>query len=511
MRKAYINGNIITNDKSVAEAMIVNGKTIEYVGTNEIVNKANIETINLNGNTVLPGFYDSHIHFLGIGLLNHLSNLSQSKSIDELVNELKENTNSWIIGRGWHQSNMNGYVPTKNDLDRVSSEIPVIAIRVCGHVLVANSKAMEIAKIDKFTEQIDGGSFDYETGLFTEDALLLITKVIPPYKKDDIKKMFINANEHLLSQGITYIASDDFSTLNVPYELIIECLNELYLEKKINIKLYEQVNLPTIELFKDYVSKGYPNKIFSELFKLGPLKLLADGSLGGRTAYLRKPYSDQDTLGIPVFTQSTLNEYVRLADKSNMNVAIHAIGDATVDMILEATKDSKDHRHGIIHAQIVDKEQIKRIKEQNLLLYVQPIFLNSDIDIVFDRLGNRANESYLFKTMYDSEVITSFGTDSPVENFNPFENLYSAITRKSIKNPTQDAFLKDQAFNISSAIECYTTHSAYTSYDEKSVGKLKAGYFADFIIIDKNIIESTPEELLKTEVLATYINGSKVY
>ncbi|XMB85508.1 amidohydrolase [Mycoplasmatota bacterium WC44] len=511
MRKAYINGNIFTNNNSIAEAMIVNDKVIEYVGTNEEVIKANIETIDLKGNTVLPGFYDSHIHFLGIGLVNNLSNLATPKTIEEFIDELKQNNNNWIIGRGWHQSNLNGYVPTKEDLDKVSIEKPVIAIRVCGHVLVANSKAMELASITDESEQIDGGTFDFDSGLFTEDALLLITKNIPPYNKEDIKKMFINANKYLISQGITYVASDDFSTLNVPYELILECLNELYQENKIDIKLYEQVNLPTIDLFNDYIEKGYPNKKFNDLFKLGPLKLLADGSLGGRTAYLRESYSDDDTLGIPIFTQSVLNEYIKLADEVNMDVAIHAIGDATVDMILESTKESKNHRHGIIHAQIVDKEQIKRIKDQDLVLYVQPIFLNSDMDIVYDRLGERANESYLFKTMYDSGIITSFGTDSPVEDYNPFENIYTAITRKSIKNPNLEAFLIDEGFDTSTAVDCYTSHSAYTSYDEDTVGKIKEGYFADFIVIDRNILKSSPEELLKTKVLETYINGSKVY
>ena len=226
---------------------------------------------------------------------------------------------------------------------------------------------------------------------------------------------------------------------------------------------------------------------------------------------MRENKNDANTKGIPIFTQENLNELLELADKANMNVAIHAIGDATIEMILEATKSSKNHRHGIIHAQIVDKEQIKRIKKQGISLHVQPIFLNSDLDILNDRLGERKNESYLFKTMYDSGINTSFGTDCPVEDFNPFENIYCAVARKSIKNPNLPVHLDNESFTILEAIDAYTNKSAYHSYDEKILGKIKKGYFADYIIIDKDLTNGTNKDLLNTKVLETFINGEKVY
>jgi len=371
---------------------------------------------------------------------------------------------------------------------------------------------MKLSNIDESTPQVEGGTFDCKTGIFTENALNLIYNSFPKPTKQEIKQYFIKANEILLSNGITSIGSDDFTTLNVDYELIIECLEELYNDNLIQVRLYEQVNLPSKELLLDYINKGYVNKEYKG-FKLGPLKLLADGSLGGRTAYLNEPYSDDPlNYGIKVFSQEELNEMVYIADSNNMDVAIHAIGDSMIDMVIDAIYNSisktnrTHHRHSIIHAQLATKSQIKRMKDLNITAQVQPIFLNSDISIVKDRLGERSKESYLFKTMYKEGVHISFGTDCPVETVNPFHNLYSAITRKSIKNPDLEVFLKEENFTMKEALKCYTENPYYLSYDEHNYKE-----FNDYVILDTDIHNCTNEELLNTKVLETYINGKLVY
>lgn len=417
-------------------------------------------------------YTDSHLHLLGLGYNKSLIDLRNYSSIDDLNNIVSDR--NIILGRGWHQSNFKQKrYPNKNDLNRVSSTKPVIFIRVCGHVLVCNDKAIELANIDKSSKQIDGGTFNFNTGVFTEEGVGLIYSIIPTPSKQEIKDMFIKGNDILLENGITSCASDDFSTLNVPYELIIECLEELYNEGLMQINLYEQVNLPSKELLLDYINKGYHKKKFNG-FRMGPLKLLADGSLGGRTAYLSEDYSDDPgNRGIKVFKDRDLEELIYIADSNNIDVAIHAIGDGMIEIVINAIEKSimkterVNHRHSIIHAQCATRRQIKRMRGLGISVIVQPIFLNSDIAIVEERLGKeRVKEIYLFKTMYNEGIKVGFSTDAPVESVNPEENIKVAMTRKSLKNPELGEFLPLEKFTYEECIECYTTNNKWLSYDE---------------------------------------------
>ncbi len=417
-------------------------------------------------------YYDSHLHLLGLGYNEALIDLSIVDSITSL--STIKSTKQFIIGRGWHQNNFKEKrYPNKDDLNKISITKPVIFIRACGHVLVCNDKAMSLANIVNTTPQIEGGTFDYTKGVFTEDALRLIYSIIPKPTKQEIKEMFIIGNNILLANDITSCASDDFSTLPVPYELIIECLEELYNDGLMQVKLYQQVNLPSKELLLDYINKGYHKKQFNG-FRMGPLKLLADGSLGGRTAYLKEDYSDDPgNRGIKVFKDEELEELIYIADSNNMDVAIHAIGDGMIDIVLDAIEKSTkrtnrvNHRHSIIHAQLANYEQIKRMKKLGVSVIVQPIFLNSDIAIVEERLGKeRSKQTYLFHTMYKEGIKVGFSTDAPVESVSPKDNIYSAIYRKSLKNPELCEFLPSEKFTYDECIECYTKNNKWLSYDE---------------------------------------------
>ncbi len=461
----------------------------------------------------MKSFYDSHMHFLGIGInLLEYIDLGETSSFADILDTFqKETSRSFIIARGWNQTFLSeGTMFDKTLLNQVSKNIPIVAIRTCGHVLVCNDAMMSYCGVTKSTPQVDGGTFDINTGLFTENALKLIYDCFPKPDKNRIKEYMVAANQYLLSLGITACGSDDFSTISVDYETIISCYLELYSEHKIQVRIYQQVNLPSISLLKDFITKGYVNKSYGS-FKMGPLKLLADGSLGARTAYLNKPYSDDpSTQGIKVFSKEELEDLVYLADSNQMDVAVHAIGDGMIDQVIDAIESSlkktkrMTHRHSIIHAQLATQAQIDRMKKLNIAAQVQPIFLNSDIAIIKDRIGERSNDSYLFHSMYDKGVITCFGTDSPVEPLNPFYNLYSAITRCSIKNPGLPPFLIEEAFSIEEAIMCYTETSYYLSYDETN-------NINDYIIINQDITKVSALELLKTEVLETYIDDVLVY
>ena len=414
-------------------------------------------------------YYDSHLHLLGLGYNESLINLTTFRSIKD-IKKIDSNA-EFILGRGWHQNDFSEkrYL-NKDDLNIISSDKPIVFIRVCGHVLVCNDKAMEIAGITNKTPQIPGGTFDFNTGIFTEDALGLIYEIIPKPTKEDIKQMFVKGNDILIKNNITHCASDDFSTLNAPYELIIECLTELYDEGLMQVNLYEQVNLPSKELLLVFINKGYHKKDFKG-FRMGPLKLLADGSLGGRTAYLNEDYSDDPgNRGIKVFKDEELEELIYIADSNNMDVAIHAIGDGMIDIVLKGIEKSlkktkrHDHRHAIIHAQLANRRQIKKMEELNVSVIVQPIFLNSDIPIIESRIGKlRASESYLFKSMYDAGIKVGFSTDAPVEDVSPLDNIYCAMTRKSIKYPELGEFLPEEKFTEEECIECYTENNYWLS------------------------------------------------
>ncbi len=458
----------------------------------------------------MNAFHDSHLHMLGIGYVESMLDLSTYDSIEELRRIRSER--SIILGRGWHQNQfVEQRVPTKDDLNRISTTAPVVFIRVCGHVLVVNDKAMELAGIDEQTPQQDGGRFDVTTGLFTEGAMQRIYDVLPKPTKDDIKRYLITGNDRLIEMGITSCASDDFSTLPVPYELIIECMTELYDEGLLQVRLYEQVNLPSKDLLQDFLNKGYHKRTFNG-FTMGPLKLLADGSLGGRTAYMREPYADDPTTrGERNFTQETLDELIHMADSHGMDVAVHAIGDGIVDAILDSIERSMartgriNHRHALIHAQLTNREQIQRMKQLGVGAIVQPIFLNSDIPIITERLGSRrANESYLFRSMHEAGLQVGFSTDAPVEGVNPFHNLYTAMTRRSIRYPDASPFLLEEAFDLETALHCYTTVNRWFEYNEHNDVN-------DWIIVDRDITSATPSQLRDTIVLETWKDGTCIY
>ncbi len=460
---------------------------------------------------IMNAFHDAHLHFLGIGYSASIVDLSKATSIKEVLKILTESLDDEkevLLARGWDQSLFSeARMLNKDDLNKVETSKAIVAIRTCGHIISVNDAALKLANIKEARPQIDGGSFDVDTGIFTEQAINLIYDALPPYTKQDIKGFLKVANDLLLSHGVTTVYSDDFSILNVDFELIIEAMKEAYEEGLIIVRITEQVNLPKRADLKRFIDQGYHNKTIHKNFEMGPLKLLADGSLGGHTAYLNEPYSDQDTVGIKTFKDEELLELLAIADEAEMDAHIHAIGDGTVDQVLNVfekiMKKSKRHNfeYALIHTQLANVRQIKKMKELGVISIVQPIFLNSDIPIIESRIGERAKESYLFHTMLKEGVTTLFSTDAPVEPVNPFLNLYSAMTRKSIKYPNLPPFLIEEAFTLEEAMSCYQNPASH----------FKDVFFQDRIEVDKNIYELDKEEIKDVKVLRTYMDSRLVY
>ncbi|MGL4912144.1 MAG: amidohydrolase [Romboutsia sp.] len=536
MKSLYYNGEVFTVKNGIKEAFVIEDKKFIYVGSNEealLYKEDDSELIDLDGKFVTAGFNDSHMHVLGYGYSLNMAKLGEkTTSLEDMKNALIEfidsrdlRENEWISGRGWNHdyfTDVNRF-PTRYDLDEVSTKHPICIIRACGHVCVVNSKALELAGINKGTPQCEGGAFDIDEnqeplGIFRENALGLIYDNIPSPDKDSLKNMIYEACKSLNSYGITSAQTDDFIVFpNLNYQSIIDAYEELENEGNLTVKIYEQAQLTDKNELEEFIKKGYKTGIGSDYFKIGPLKLLGDGSLGARTAYLSEPYSDDDsTCGIAIYNQEQFDEMIEYAHKEGMQVAIHAIGDKIMAMIVKSIKKSlekyprENHRHGIVHCQITTKDLLDKFRELKLHGYIQSIFLDYDINIIEERIGKeRAKSTYNFKTFLDNETTISNGSDCPVELPNVLNGIQCAVTRRTLDG--KGPFLKDQSLSVEEAIVSFTTMGAYASFEEDIKGSIDCGKASDFVILDKNILNIDETEIKNVNILSTYLDGKCVY
>lgn len=535
MKKIYINGDIYTITNGRAEAFVVENGKFSYVGSNEVAKTYKdlySTVIDLNNQFITAGFNDSHMHLLSTGLSIDMINLNSAKSINELIEiskdylkDKKYDNNRWIMGRSWNQDHFeNPIFPNKYDLDKISTEYPICFMRACYHVYVVNSKALELMGVTKDTAQIKGGQFDIDkngepTGVFREAAVEMITSKISPLNFDDIKKTIQIAIKNCNSAGITSVHSDDLNTLTgLPYSDVIKAYKELESENKLNVRVYEQSRFSDLDTFKNFIGDGYYTGVGSDKFKIGPLKIIGDGSLGARTALLNKPYSDDLTnSGIGILNQEQLNEWVEYGQENNMQIAIHGIGDKMMYMILTSYEKAQkkffkaDHRNGIVHAQITDKYILNKMKELDLLAYIQTIFIDSDSSVIENRVGKeRMKDTYNFKTMLDLKLHVSNSSDAPIETTNIFKGIQLAVTRASFDNMNR-VFLKEQAMTVKEAIYSYTKAGAYASFEEDLKGSIEVGKVADFVILDNDPFAVDAFKLKDILVLETYLDGKMVW
>lgn len=531
MKTWFVNGNIITMNKEMpkASAFCVENKKIVFVGsTEEAKDKIKEEdlTNDLKGQTVLPGLNDSHIHLLNYGYTLEKLDLTPFESIEAMVQagkvQVEEGDYSkenWLLCRGWNQDKVREKrFPTKKDLDKIAVDIPILFTRACGHIVVCNSMAIQLAK--EAGKIDDDDNVALETGSFAEDAVFPLQEVIPSPSKTDIKRMIITASRALLAMGITSVQSDDLRAMpDQDIYKVIAAFSELNRVGELAIKVYEQCLFTEQRSFEAFVSNGYHFGKGDDYFRIGPLKLLLDGSLGGRTALLTSPYADDPTTsGIACFDQGALNNIVEAGIRHNFQLAAHGIGDQSMLMFIEslkvnseAMKRGSDGRHGIVHCQITTPQIIEEMKRHQLLAYIQPIFLDYDLHIVEDRVGDRANSAYVFSTMIKENIRTCLGTDAPVVDINPFENIYTAVTRKDLKGYPEKGYQTDECMTVYEALEGYTINGAYASFEEKNKGQILVNHVADFIVIDQDILSVAHDDIKTIKVVNTYSDGRLLY
>ena len=536
MKTIYYNGAVYTGQLPLAEAFVEESGVFTFAGSNEEAVKmaeSGDRLVDLKGNFVCSGFNDSHMHLLGFGSALHSAELAaHTGSLKDMLDCLKtflENhpprENGWIMGRGWNQDYFSdeSRMPDRRDLDQVSLEVPVCAVRACGHCLVVNSKALEILGITAGTPQPDGGRIGMDgegpDGRFFDNAMDLVYDRMPAPGKEDVKDMILAACRALNSYGVTSSQTDDYCAFRtVPWTVVNEAYRELEAEGKLTVRVYEQSNFASLETLKEFVEAGNKTGCGTDLFRIGPLKMLGDGALGARTAYLSRPYADDpSTCGIPVFSQETMDEMIGYANAQGMQAAVHAIGDACLDRVLNAYEKAlkdyprTDHRHGIVHCQITRPDQLERILKLGLHVYAQSIFLDYDIHIVKERVGEElASTSYSWKTLLKGGGTVSNGTDCPVELPDAMAGIQCAVTRKTLRDQV-GPYLPDQSFTVQEALDSYTSAGAYASFEENRKGKIAPGMLADFVVLGRNPFETEETALQDIPVLATCLGGKVVY
>lgn len=521
MVKAFINGKIYVSANHFEETLLWEDDLI--LGY-DIGDRTIDQVIDLGGRTVIPGFNDSHLHLASVGYLMSICDLTKAQSIKEVIEMgkafLKEKQVDCLQGRGWNpeqftegeKRNLNRY-----DLDEISREMPIVFTRVCGHLAVGNSKALELLNLRAETAVVEGeiltDSNGVPTGVFTESAVRLLQSLVPPVTNLHRQAFLDKAMRHVVSQGITSVQSCDI--MDAEDWGYFEVLRGMKEEKSLIIRYAHQFNFQQLDDFERYLSteftqEGYDDKWLSR----GVLKLFKDGSLGARTALMTKAYEDSpDTKGVDTLLDSRLKKLCLLADHKGIGVIIHVIGDAALDSALHVfkplTQNGNPLGHGLVHCQISRPDQLKQICSSDLNVYFQPIFLENDHKIAENRIGSELmKSSYANKTLKDMGVTVAFSTDAPVEPTDPFRNLYYAVTRKKDDG---NVFLENQCLTLQEALDAYTYESALVEKKGHIKGRLKPGYYADFAVLNQDIFTLPIEDLLKTQVDMTFVGGERVY
>ena len=536
-----LSGNIATiNDVMPhAEAIAIKGDTIQSVGSNSEIKKLvgeNTEVIDLKGKFIMPGFIESHAHFLGLGNSIMILNLNSAANWDEIIALVaeaadKSQPGDWIIGRGWHQEkwdpvpdpNVEGY-PIHDILSSATPFNPVMLYHASGHAIFANNNAMEIAGIDTSISDPKGGriirdSLKNAIGVFEENAGNLISNEYKKFlkskssieKRKEMSRKVELANNECLRNGITSLhdAGESFE--------VIDFLKEEVDSGNVKVRLNIMISADNKQLEKrisDYKIIGYGNNHLN----VSSIKVFIDGALGSRGAWILDEYSDlPGHSGLNVTSLSSLRKTAVIAINNGFQLCTHAIGDKGNREILniyESTfkkyPNKNDLRWRIEHAQHLSNKDVKRFSKLGVIAAMQGVHCTSDAIFVKKRLGSiRAKQgAYVWRKLIDSGAIICNGTDAPVESINTFDNYYATVTRKLSDGST---FYPDEKMTRLEALKSYTINGAYASFQEEKVGSIENGKLADIVVLSNDLLNIPDEQIKSTKVLMTIVGGKILY
>lgn len=519
----FVNGNIYISFKPIrkVEAIAVANGRVIYVGSSSevkgIVRSLNGTVVDLGGRTVLPGFIDAHVHIDELGMDLNTVDLRGVRSIEELKEKLRKALDRvetlWVLGHGWDQELFEEKRwPSRFDIDEVVRYRPAFLTRVCLHVALLNTRAMEVTGLMNVeSPNVVRDDRGIPTGIVREDMLEIAwEKVRESMSVEDYEKFVRDAIRFAASYGVTTIG---FTGCD---EKVLRALVNLWrrgeLYTRVRVYITPGRNWENIELLKRIsIARGFGD----DYLKIMGVKIIADGSLGARTAWLSQPYADDpSTSGAPDIAVEDLINIVRKVHELGLQLSIHGIGDKAIDVILDAYSELRDvekARHRIEHASVVRDDQMDRMTKLGIVASVQPNYVISDW-WALNRLGkDRVKWLYRFKSMADKGIAIAFGTDSPVEPINPWQTVYAAVTRGKYEGVAHYEYTKDERLILEEALHFYTYGSAYSMFEEQNLGTLEVGKLADFIVVDRDPFTVDEKELKNIKVLETYIGGKRVW
>ena len=508
----------VDNQFVTTEAFAIKGGKFLATGSSKnILAKYNAkQKIDAKGKSIFPGLYDPHSHFMGLGQMLSQCDLVDTKSYEEIVERLKKfdaehKGEQWIIGRGWDQNDWDIKVfPTKDLLDKAFPTKPVVLTRIDGHAIIANSKALEFAKISP-TSKVNGGLVEVVdgqlTGILVDNAMGLVKRVIPQATENDKRKMLLAAQKECLKLGLTTVSDAGLNQDD------IELIDKMNKEGSLKIRNYVMVSLG-IRNLDYYIKKGVYK---TDRLNVRSFKLYADGALGSRGACLLKPYSDESSkTGFLLLSAAELERSLTQIYSSGFQANTHCIGDSANRLILDIygklLKTKNDRRWRIEHAQVVDNKDVAKFGKYSIIPSIQATHATSDMYWADERLGDvRVKTAYAFQDLLKQNGVIANGSDFPVEFVNPLYGFHSAVARQDSKNFPEGGFQMENALTREQAIRAMTIWSAYANFEEKERGSIEAGKMADFVILEEDLMKIPKEKLRNVKVLNTFVGGEKVY
>ncbi|MBD2699419.1 amidohydrolase [Spirosoma sp. BT702] len=514
------NARIYTADSSfsMADAFVVKDGKFLAVGTAKALadEYEAVTQADLGGLPVYPGFYDPHSHFLGLGQVLDQADLVGAESYDEVIERLKtfyqaHPNVSWLMGRGWDQNDWpEKAFPTKEKLDAAFPHVPVALIRVDGHALLVNSKALKMANVTEGSKTPGGEVVlqnNQPTGVLVDNAMQFIRRVIPRPDVADKARMFLNAQKACVALGLTTVSDAGIN----PDE--INLIDSLQRTGKLKIRDYAMISLGEPNL--NYFLQRGPFQ--TDRLTVRSFKLYADGALGSRGACLRQPYSDRtETGGFLLLSPSELERITTLLIKSKFQANTHCIGDSANHLMLDLygklLKEKNDRRWRIEHAQVVSPEDVRKFGQFSIIPSVQPTHATSDMYWAGDRLGpERVKGAYAFNDLMKQNGLIAFGSDFPVEAVNPIFGFHAAVARQDAKNYPAGGYQIENSIDRKSALLAMTRWAAYACFEDHLRGCIAPGKQADFVVLDRDIMTAPNEQLRQTSVKQTWIGGERVF
>ena len=536
--KLFINGEIYSMKKEGEkfQSLGVKDGKITFLGTDEEAkNVSSKELIDLKGKMMIPGMADAHLHLYAYCQNLTFVDLSKVHNINEMINLMKEKVKNvkkgdWVKGVNFDQSKWKeNRFPTLQEMDSISKDNPVIIKRCCLHAVVANSRALEMAGIGKNYQAGSGGIVELDknrmpNGILREQSTKVFDDILPdPLKDIEVqKKIMQDVLNDMSSKGITTIHT--YAAKIWQYNEDISIYKNFEKEEKLPLRVTVCID----ELFEpEILTEEKLNNPYRKV-QLGAYKIFSDGSMGSRSAALKKPYSDDpQNSGFMLFTQEELNNKILTGYEHGLQPAIHAIGDRALDMTLAAieytlkttkekgmTDEEQKNRlpFRIIHVQMIDDDLLERMKKLPLVLDIQPIFLCTDLHWIEDRIGKeRLKGSFALKTMEKAGLIQTGGSDCPVETYEPLKGIYAAVTRQDMEGYPIEGFLPEERLSVYEALCMYTKNVPYATGQESVLGTLEIGKFADLTVLEKNLFKIDKKEIKDVKVEQTYVAGNCVF